>query len=49
MAIARYSHLNRRDGALALLDRALALKPHDNQLVWEKAHVMLYTSQNQIL
>ncbi|HHU03230.1 MAG TPA: DUF5107 domain-containing protein [Christensenellaceae bacterium] len=46
MAIARYSHLNRRDEALALLDRALALKPHDSQLVWEKAHVMLYTSQN---
>lgn len=46
MAVARYSHLNRRDEALPLLDRALALLPHDSQLIWEKAHVMLRTGQD---
>lgn len=46
MAVARYSHLNRRSEALELLDRALALQPHDGQLIWEKAHVMLHTGQN---
>ena len=46
MAVARYSHLDRRDEALPLLDQALALHPHDGQLVWEKAHVMLRTRRN---
>lgn len=45
MAVARYSHLGRRDEAPALLDRALALHPHDGQLIWEKAYVMLHTGQ----
>ena len=40
LAVARYSHLNRRREALPLLDRALALHPHDGQLIWEKALVM---------
>ena len=40
LAVARYSHLHRREEALTLLDEALALKPHDGQLIWEKAHVM---------
>ena len=40
LAVARYSHLHRRQEALALLDEALALKPHDGQLIWEKAHIM---------
>lgn len=43
MAVARYSHLNRRGEALPLLDRALSLCPHSSQLVLEKAHVMLQT------
>lgn len=46
MAVARYSHLERRDEALPLLDRALTLQPHDGQLIWEKAHVMLRTGQD---
>ena len=37
MAVARYSHPT-ADEALPLLDRALALLPHDSQLIWEKAH-----------
>jgi len=40
LAVARYSHLNRRDEALPLLDKALALHPGDGQLVWEKAYLM---------
>lgn len=43
MAVARYSHLGRRDEALPLLRRALALAPHDGQLILETAHVMLRT------
>lgn len=46
MAVARYSHLNRREEALPLLDRALSLNPHDGQLIWEKAHVMLRTRKD---
>ncbi|MDD3334938.1 MAG: DUF5107 domain-containing protein [Eubacteriales bacterium] len=45
MAVARYSHLNRREEALPLLNKALALHPHDGQLIWEKAYVMLRTHQ----
>ena len=40
LAVAYYSHLNRRQDALPLLDKALLLKPHDGQLIWEKAHLM---------
>ncbi len=40
LAVAYYSHLHRRQEALPLLDRALALRPGDSQLVWEKALVM---------
>ena len=40
LAVARYSHLNRREEALPLLDHALILKPHDGQLIWEKALIM---------
>ena len=40
LAVALYSHLNRRQEALPLLNRALALKPRDDQLIWEKALVM---------
>lgn len=40
LAVSRYSHLDRRDEALQLLDKALALHPHDGQLIWEKAHLM---------
>lgn len=41
MAIARYSHLERRNEAVPMLNQALALHPHDGQLIWEKAYVML--------
>ncbi len=44
MAVARYSHLNRREEALELLNKALELNPHDGQLIWEKAHIMLRIS-----
>ena len=40
LAVAYFSHLNRRQEALPLLDKALTLKPHDGQLIWEKAHLM---------
>ncbi len=40
LAVCRYSHLGRREEALPLLDQALALHPHDGQLIWEKAHLM---------
>ena len=40
LAVAWDSHLNRKREALALLDQALALHPHDGQLIWEKALVM---------
>lgn len=43
MAVARYSHLNRREEALPLLDSALKLRPGDGQLIWEKAWVMFHT------
>ena len=43
MAVARYSHLNRRQEALPLLKEALALRPRDGQLVWETALVMART------
>ena len=43
LAVARYSHLGRRQEALPLLNRALALRPHDGQLIWEKALVMTRT------
>ena len=40
LAVACYSHLSRREDALPMLDRALELRPHDGQLIWEKALVM---------
>ena len=45
LAVAYTSHLGRRDEALPLLRRALALHPHDGQLLFETAHVMLRTHQ----
>ena len=45
LAVASYSHLGRREDALPLLRRALALHPHDGQLIFETAHVMLRTHQ----
>lgn len=46
MAVARYSHLGRRGEAPVLLDKALSLHPHDGQLIWEKAYVMLHTGED---
>ena len=43
LAVALYSHLGRRAEALDLLDQALEKKPHDAQLIWEKALVMTRT------
>jgi tetratricopeptide (TPR) repeat protein len=40
LAVARYSHLNRRGEALGLMDEALKRRPRDGQLIWEKAHLM---------
>ena len=40
LAVACYSHLNRREDAMALLDKALACRPGDGQLIWEKAYLM---------
>ena len=40
LAVACYSHLNRRDEVLPLLEQALALAPGDEQLVYEISHVM---------
>ena len=45
LAVAYYSHLNRREEALSLLDQALILHPGDEQLIWEKAYVMFHTGQ----
>ncbi len=40
LAVAYYSHLDRRKEALDLLDQALGMAPEDKQLVFEKAYVM---------
>ncbi|MBQ8082507.1 MAG: DUF5107 domain-containing protein [Clostridia bacterium] len=40
LAVAYYSHLGQKEKALPLLDQALALRPHDGQLVWETALLM---------
>ncbi len=40
LAVAYYSHLNRREEALPLLKKALEMAPDEMQLVWETAYVM---------
>ena len=40
LAVAYYSHLNRRDEVLPLLKKALSLSPGNEQLVFESSHVM---------
>ena len=40
LAVARYSHLNKRAEALELMNKALERHPGDGQLVWEMAHLM---------
>ena len=40
LAVAYYSHLDRRGEVLPLLEKALALAPGDEQLVYEMSHVM---------
>jgi len=40
LAVAYYSHLNRRDEVLPLLKKALSLSPGNEQLVLEASHVM---------
>lgn len=40
LAVACYSHLERRGEALPLMQRALALAPQEEQLVWETAYLM---------
>ncbi len=40
LAVARYSHLGKREEALDLMKKALALHPGDGQLVWEISHLM---------
>ncbi len=44
MAIACFSHLNQKEEALPLLQKALALQPQDQQLIYETAYVMLRVS-----
>ena len=45
LAVAYYSHLNRREESLALLDQAIKLHPGDDQLIWEKAYALFHTGQ----
>lgn len=40
LAVAYYSHLNRKGEVLPLLKKALSLQPNEEQLVYETAHVM---------
>lgn len=40
LAVAYYSHLNRKDEVLALLKQALSIKPNDEQLIFETVYVM---------
>lgn len=40
LAVAYYSHLDRRDAALPLMQKALALAPDEPQLIWETAYLM---------
>lgn len=40
LAVAYYTHLNRRDEALPLLKKALALHPNDEQVIFETVYVM---------
>lgn len=40
LAVAYYSHLNRKDEVLPLLKQALSLKPDDEQLIFETVYVM---------
>ncbi|MBR3874126.1 MAG: DUF5107 domain-containing protein [Clostridia bacterium] len=40
LAVARYSHLGKREEALGLMQMALERKPGDGELVWETAHLM---------
>lgn len=40
LAVAYYSHLNRKDKALPLLQQSLNNKKHDNQLIWETSYLM---------
>jgi len=40
LAVAYYSHLNRKDESLPLLQKALSFKPGDKQLIFELSHVM---------
>lgn len=41
LAAACYSCLNRREEALSLLKAALARHPHDQQIIWELAYLMM--------
>lgn len=40
LAVAYYSHLNRKNDVLPLLKQALSLKPNDEQLIFETVYVM---------
>lgn len=40
LAVAYYSHLNRRAEALPLMEKACAMAPEEKQLVWETAYLM---------
>lgn len=40
LAVAYYSHLNRKNDVLPLLKQALSLKPDDEQLIFETVYVM---------
>ena len=46
LAVALYSHLNRRGDAQTLLSWAVHAHPEDQQLLYEWAHVMLSTGQD---
>ncbi len=45
LAVACYSHLNRRKEAAGYLDEALRRNPHDEQLLYEKALVLFRTGE----